>query len=583
MSLRESEALRRPARIRLSANTRPPDAARKSTVASLVIIGVLLFLVGYPIYLLFNMSLNVGDSAAIPAEELGLGNYAMLPDHLEWFFNSIIVALVSTTLATLAGCLLCWILYRTNVPGSKTLELLFTIPFPMGPLVGALAWSTLAAPPSGLLNQFIANLTGRDFDFLNAYSLQGIIFVSAIFEAPIAILMIGAAMQRMDPSLEEASMVLGSGTARTARKVTMPLMIPAVSSAAIFIFLSTLGEFAIPALLGPQAQFYTVTTAIYVLFHGYPANYALAAALGVTLTLLGGLILLVYSRFIKGRSFSVISGRTYRPRRSVRLGRAGGATLLAIEVAYAVIACVLPVGLIAFASMQSTHVLSWLPSDWTLANFKYVMFDLQTTRMAISNSLVLGVLTATVGVLIASTAAWIVHRTRARGRMVLEQVVMIPQTIPKLIFVVGLLWMLLTVPLHIYGTLAAVLLAYVIVFLPLGYRSMAGVVSQVDRSLEEAARVSGAGWMRASVTVNLPLLRPGLIAAWLLLFMISVREVTSSLFLSTAGTPILGPAIFNFWESGGLPRVSALVLVQAVVVCIALLLSRRFTDKNMSL
>jgi iron(III) transport system permease protein len=162
-------------------------------------------------------------------------------------------------------------------------------------------------------------------------------------------------------------------------------------------------------------------------------------------------------------------------------------------------------------------------------------------------------------------------------------VTMLPQAFPRLIFAFGFMWMVMSLPIHLYGTIYAVLLAYIIVFLPLAYRGMSGVVVQIDRSLEEAARVSGAHWRRMMRTVTLPLLRAGLLANWVLLFMISVREVSASLFLSGPGTQVLGPAIFSFWDSGGLPRVSALAVVQAAIILIALIVVRRLAGTKAGL
>ena len=209
-----------------------------------------------------------------------------------------------------------------------------------------------------------------------------------------------------------------------------------------------------------------------------------------------------------------------------------------------------------------------------------MMVDFPATRQAIINSLILGVGTGTIGVIFATFIAIATHRSRSDGRRLLEQVTMLPQAFPRLIFAFGFLWMILTLPVQLYGTLIAVLLAYVIVFLPLAYRGMSGVVVQIDKALEEAARVSGAHAARVAYTVTLPLLRPGLLATWALLFMVSVREISASLFLSGPSTQVLGPAIFSFWDSGGLPRVSALAVVQAVIILIALTVVRYMANRE---
>jgi iron(III) transport system permease protein len=528
---------------------------------------------GYPLFLLVANAFNVGDPQALPPTQFGIANFVELFNHLDWIANTLLVSVSATILAMAIGIVLAWILYRTTVPGQRVFEVLIAIPYPLGPLVGALAWSALGSPQEGLLNQLYTGLTGIQEPLFNIYSVPGIIFVMAIFEAPVAVLMVGAAMQHMDSALEESSTVFGAGKLRTAFRITLPLMLPAILSAALFLFTSMMGAFAIPTMLGTNARFYVATTAIYVMFQSYPPNYPLAAAIGVVLVVITALAVWASARILKKRTHAIIFGRNYRPRRLNMRGWTP--VLLAFQCAYVLVSLVLPLGVLLLASLQKSGGLSWMVSNWTLSNFHYVLIDFPTTRQAIGNSLLLGVGTGTLGVVVATTIAWMVHRSQSSGRRLLEQATMLPQAFPRLIFAFGFMWMVMSLPIHLYGTLYAVLLAYIIVFLPLAYRGMSGVVVQIDRSLEEAARISGAHWGRMMRTVTLPLLRAGLLANWVLLFMISVREVSASLFLSGPGTQVLGPAIFSFWDSGGLPRVSALAVVQAVIILVALVVVRR--------
>jgi iron(III) transport system permease protein len=536
---------------------------------------------GYPLFLLVTNAFNVGDPQALPAVEYGLGNFLELAGHLDWIRNTLIVATGGTILGVAIGVALAWVIHRTTMPGRRLFELLIAIPYPLGPLVGALAWSQLGSPRDGLINRLFIFLTGADFPLINIYTPLGIIFVEAIFEAPVAVLIIGAAMQRMDPALEECSSIFGAGKLKTAWKVTLPLMLPAILSAALFMFTSMIGSFAIPAMLGTSSRFYVATNAMYILLQGYPPNYPLAAALGLVLIAMTAVAVWLVQRVLRGRSFTVISGKNYRPR-LVDMGRWTW-LLFALACAYVALSLVLPLGTLLLASFQTSNSINFDPSVWTLRNYVYVAFDFPTTRQAIINSLILGVATGTFGVAFATFIAVATHRSRGSGRQLLEQVTMLPQAFPRLIFAVGFLWMILSLPFQIYGTLFAVLLAYVIVFLPLAYRGMSGVVVQIDKALEEAGRVSGASAARVARTITVPLLRSGLLATWALLFMVSVREISASLFLSGPGTQVLGPAIFSFWDSGGLPRVSALAIVQAVIILVALTIVRRLSNRDVKI
>jgi iron(III) transport system permease protein len=533
---------------------------------------------GYPFFLLVTSAFNVGDPQTLPAVEYGFDNFVSLSGHLDWIGNTLIVASGGTALGITIGVVLAWVIHRTAMPGRRLFELLIAIPYPLGPLVGALAWSQLGAPRDGLINRLFVYLTGAHFPLINVYSPLGIIFVEAIFEAPVAVLIIGAAMQRMDPALEECSSIFGSGKLRTAWKVTLPLMLPAVLSAALFMFTSMMGSFAIPTMLGASSRFYVATNAMYILLQGYPPNYPLAAALGLVLVAMTAVAVWLVQRVLRGRSYAVISGKNYRP----RLVNMGWLTwvLFAFASGYVLLSLILPMGTLLLASFQTSNSISFNFAEWTLRNYTYVMIDFPTTRQAIINSLILGVGTGTIGAVFATFIAIATHRSRGNGRQLLEQVTMLPQAFPRLIFAFGFLWMILTLPVQLYGTLVAVLLAYVIVFLPLAYRGMSGVVVQIDKALEEAARVNGANPARVAYTITLPLLRPGLLATWALLFMVSVREISASLFLSGPSTQVLGPAIFSFWDSGGLPRVSALAVVQAVIILIALTVVRYMANRD---
>lgn len=555
-----------------------PDTRVRPRAGVVLASALLAVALGYPTFLLITTAFNVGDPFDFPAREYGLEKFAEVGDHLHWLYNTFAMATSATVIALVCGIVLAWIIHRTTTPGAQVFELLIAIPYPLGPLVCALAWLELGAPQGGVINRLYRHLTGAEGALIDVTSLWGITFVLALSEIPVAVLMIGAAMQRMDPSLEECGSVFGASTFRTAARITIPLMAPAILSTALFLFTSMLGAFAIPTILGTNSQFYVATTAIFVLFQGYPPNYPLAAAIGLILVGVTCFAVWLNAYLLAGRSYTVISGKNYRPRR-IDMGRFT-IVLFAIVCVFVLLMLVLPIGILLFASLQHTSEINWAPGEWTLANYVFVLVDFPNTRQAIVNSITLGIVTGAIGIIFATVLVWLVQRGTGPGRGALEQLVMLPQAFPRLIFAFALLWTMLSLPVRIYGTFTAVLVTYLLVFLPLAYRSMSGVMVQIHPSLEEAARVSGAGWGRTMSRITLPLLRPGLVATWALVFMVSVREVSASVFLASSSIPVLGPAILSFWDSGGLPRVSALALVQAFIIFICMIVVRRLTHSD---
>ena len=520
----------------------------------------------YPLAFLVLMALNTGPPTAWPPEQYGLANFAGLAHSPAVLLNTLYVSLLASGMTMVFGCLLAWILSRTSVPGRGILEQLMGLPYYVTPLLGALAWAALGGPRSGLLNQLWYAMGGRA-PLVNVYSPLGIAWVMALFEGSVAFVMISAAMKSMDPALEESSQVLGAGKLQTAVRITLPLMTPAILGTAIFVFAEMLGSFSAAAILGMPDRFFVVTTAIWTLILRFPPDYPLAAAMGLSLFAIMAGLMYLYGRIVTAGSYATITGRAYRPR-ALKMGWMTW-LLFAVCVAYLVLAVVLPMATLGYVSLL--RFVTVIPKDvhWTLSNYQ-TAFEMAPVRSALGNSLLLGVATATIGALLMAVLSLIIYRTRMPGRQLLEYVVMFPQSVPRMVFGLGLLMAWVVMPVPVYGTLWLLLIAYLTVFLPLGVRTLSGVVLQIDRSLEESARVCGASWLYQVRTVTMPLLRPGLIAAWMLLFIASVREVGASVLLVGPRAKVLGPAILSSWESAGTQLTAAMALVQVLVVFAAL-------------
>lgn len=550
---------------------RPSEFGRLLSGQSLIgagVIGVVGLFVLYPIYYLLQASLDVGEPDVRPPTAYGFDNFEAQLRYADIMLNTLIVSSIATVMALVFGFLTAWILTRTNVPFRRTLEQLMAVPYYVTPLLGALAWSLLGAPESGFINQIWRGLGATD-PLIDISSPFGIAWVMALFEGSVAFVMFAAVMKSMDPSLEEASQVIGAGRWRTMLKVTLPLVLPGVMGAAIFVFAEMLGSFSAALVLGTPARFYVITTAIYQLVSQYPPKIPMAAAMGVSLFAVMFVMLWIYRRVTARRSYVTISGKAFRPRAM----DVGGLrwVLFGVCALYLFLSVVLPMGTLIFVSIQKLAV--GLPSadNFTLDHFRQAL-SLNAVRSAMSNSLLLGLMTATIGVALTGLLSWLILRSRLPGRGVLEYIVMFPQAVPRLVFAFGMMWAWLVFPIPIYGTFWVLLIAYLTVFLPLGVRTISSVIMQLDKSLDECGEVCGASWLYRMRTITMPLLKPGLLAAWLLIFIASVRELGASILLMGPGTKVLTPAIVEAWFATSSELTAAMALIQTVVVGAAMVI-----------
>ena len=537
-------------------------------LVSVLVGGAAAALVLYPIVFLIQAALSVGDPQARPPDAYGLDNFTSLPRYAHIFWNTVLVAVVATALAIVFGFVMGWILSRTNVPGRGMLEQLMALPYYVTPLMGALAWSLIGSPSGGFLNQ-VWRALGGEGHLIDVNTPYGIAWVMALFEGSVAFVMIGAVMKSMDPALEEASQVLGAGRVRTMLRITLPLVMPGVLGATIFVFAEMLGSFSAALVLGLPSRFYVVTTAMYQLVSQYPPRFPTAAAMGVCLFAVMFVMVYVYRRIVSSRSYVTITGKAYRPR-AMNVGRLRF-ILLGVCVGYLGVAVLLPLLTVVYASFQRLATAFPRADNFTLANYATAL-SLDAVRSALWNSLLLGLGTATIGVLLMGFLSWMIYRSRLPGVGAIEYLLMFPQAVPRLVFAFGMLWAWLIFPIPIYGTLWLLLIAYLTVFLPLGIRTISGVMLQIDRTLEESAQMCGASWGYRMRTVTMPLLRPGLVAAWLLLFIASVRELGASILLMGPKSKVITPAIVESWFSASTELTAAMAFLQTLAVAGALAL-----------
>jgi iron(III) transport system permease protein len=556
-----------------------PDARQRlrhfELIAMASMVGVTAFFVLYPVYYLLQAALDVGQADVRPPTAYGFDNFGRVLDYPNVLLNTLIVTFASTVMALVFGFVTAWILTRTNVPFKRTLDQLMTVPYYVTPLLGALAWSFLGAPESGFVNQVWRKI-GFEGALIDITSPMGIAWVMALFEGSVAYVMISAVMQSMDPALEEASQVMGAGRWRTMLKVTLPLVAPGVLGAAIFVFAEMLGSFSVALVLGTPARFYVITTAIYHFVSQYPPRIPLAAAMGVSLFAVMALMLWLYRYVTSRKSYVTVSGKAFRPR-VMDMGNLRW-MLFGIMALYVFLSAILPIATLLYASVQKLAVAFPAAANFTLDNFRQAL-GINAVRVAMWNSLVLAFVTATLGVLITGMLTWIILRSKLPGRGALEYLVMFPQAVPRLVFAFGMMWAWLVFPLPIYGTFWVLLIAYLTVFLPLGVRTISGVVMQLDRSLDECGQVCGATWFYRMRTITAPLLKPGLLAAWLLIFVASVRELGASILLMGSDSKVMTPAIVEAWFSSSSELTAAMALIQTAVIATVMIVFGLFTRR----
>jgi iron(III) transport system permease protein len=485
---------------------------------------------------------------------------AFLDPLLTTFALAVLSALICCAVASPMG----WLVSRTDMPFRRTVRLLVTASFVTPPFLGAIAWELLAAPNSGLLNQLFRDLTGADpgFHLLNIYSFGGLVFVISCYTFPYVFVLVANALDRTPGDLEDASAILGAGTWITARRITIPLALPALLAGALVAFLQAMTLFGSPAILAMPAGFHTITTKIWSLFQ-YPAKPELAAAASLPLLILTVILLRAQHMVLGRRSYSVVGAKNSEPR-IVRLGRY---RWLAFAVSMIVLMC--PVFLPYFALLNASfsnlasHIVTI--HNFTLKNFHFVFFELSVTTLAIKNTFILGIMAATLGTLIAVVIGYITARKAVKGHRALAFLATAPIAIPGIVLGVGLFFSYTRPPFVLYGTLWILLIGYITLAMPQAYQQVQSAFHAVHPELEDASRILGATRLRALWQITAPLLRTSVIATWCFIFVGVIRELSAAIMLFTSQTKVLSVLIYDLNESGDLAAIAVLGLLMLVL------------------
>jgi iron(III) transport system permease protein len=483
--------------------------------------------------------------------------------------NTVICGLGATAISCVLGLGLAWVVSRTDMPGRRWFEIFNLVPFFLSPYVGAISWIYLAAPYSGLLSRLLADTFGLPPDLIPIYGIGGAMWVLALFYTPYVYLFVIAPMRQMDPALEDAARVHGASFWTTQRLVTIPLLFPALFSAALIVFVTSAGLFDVPLALASPRGVRAMPTEIYQLVQ-YPSDLGRAAAFGVVAMAVTVLLTVLQRRYLDRRQFVTVTGKGYRPH-IIALRPGGRACALGFEIAYIGCAVALPVAALVMVSLSSIWTGTVSAAALTWRNFDYVLFDYSLTQQAVLNSLFLATVGATLGVSISALQAYYVNRSAGRRRVVIDAVLSLPLGIPGIILGLGFLILAIRTPL--YSTLAIILIAYVARFFPFATRTVAAMLTTINPELEQSARVSGASWLQTMRHVLAPLVMPAIVAAWLMLFVVFIRELGATILLYAQGTETISVALVILSErSTGF--VAALAVIQLMLLLIAFSLFR---------
>jgi iron(III) transport system permease protein len=508
-------------------------------------------------------------AAGVALPRFGLGPFFRIFTDPEFYIawrNTLIVSMSAAVIALTFGLIAAFLITRTDLPAKPVFEKLVILPLFISPFIGAIAWSGLGAPRVGLINRMFA-AAGLSLH-VNIYSLPGIALVLGLYLTPYVFLFTSGPLALLDGALEEASRLSGQGGAATLRRITLPMITPSILAAGLLVMVLAMENFGVLAVLGTPSGISFVPTEIYLKISYPPPDYSYATVVSLTLILATGAGLFGQRRLMGRRSYVAIGGRGYRPAH-LRLGRWWWPITTA-AVVFLLASVALPIGAMVLASFQSY----WAPrmSPFTLINYRDV-FSRGLFGHALENSLLLSLGGAVLATGLATTIAYVVQRTRAPGRGLLDLMSGVSIAVPGVVLGVALLWAWIRVPLPIYGTLWILLIAYVTRFISFGIRNISAALSQVSGELEAAARVSGASKAVAAMTITVPLVRHSVMSSWVIFVISFLKELNCSVLLYSFNSVVLPVLIFDAYLEGHYTQVAALATGVSVLVFVILTLA----------
>lgn len=554
-----------------------PQSFGMAQVILFLAIAILVIVVAFPVLLILfnafwvNGSFNFSSALDILKE----------PETYQALLNSLIIASCTTVGSTIVGTFFAWLVTRTDLPHKTFMKGMFLVPFMLPSFIGALAWKMLLSPNAGFINQFFIDHFGFSGPIFNIYTYYGISGVEIMYLFPFVFIQVCGALERMDPTLEESARISGAGLFTITRKITIPLVLPSILSGALLIMLYSMAHFGTVAVLGIENGIYNIPTLIYERIHQSGGSFdaiRTGTVLATVLVVTAAFIIWLQRKILGSGHYQIIGGKSFRPM-ELKL-RGLRYPLLIFCLAYIAFTILLPTAVIFLVGSLKTYGLSFALSNLSLDNYKFILFDYKVTRDAIFNSVTLGFTAAVITMFAGVMISYVIVKMKVRGKGILEFLGMLPFSVPGSVIALGVIlaWSG-QFGINLYNTVWIILVAYIARYMAFSLKANSAALEQVHDSLVEASRACGATMWQSLRDVVLPLVRPGMFAAFFLIFLPSLRELTVSIMLYAPTTRTIGVAIYTLNEDGETVMSAALAGIALIIIIIGQTIINHFTKK----
>ncbi|QEH47536.1 iron ABC transporter permease [Aggregatibacter actinomycetemcomitans] len=541
-------------------------------------IGILVIVVAVPVLLIFINSFwvdgqfNITDVVQILKQQ----------ETYEALLNSLFIASGVTIMSTCVGTFFAWLVTRTDLPYKGFMKVMFLVPFMLPSFIGALAWKMLLSPRAGYINRFFMDTLGFEEPVFNIYSYAGIMAVETMYLFPFVFIQVCGALERMDPTLEESARISCAGLFTITRKITIPLVMPSIVSGALLIMLYSMAHFGTVAVLGIENGIFNIPTLIYERIHQSAGSFdaiRTGTVLATVLVFTAAFIIWLQNKVLNRGRFQIIAGKSFRPV-EVKL-RGLRMPLLIICLLYIAFTIVLPTATIFLVGGLKTYGLPITWENLTMENYKFILSEWQLTKDAIRNSVSLGLAAAVITMFAGVMISYVIVKMRVRGKAILEFLGMLPFSVPGSVIALGVIlaWSG-KFGINLYNTVWIILIAYIARYMAFSLKANSAALEQVHDSLVEAARACGASMWQSLKDIVIPLVRPGMIAAFFLIFLPALRELTVSVMLYGPSTRTIGVAIYTLNEDGETVYSAALAGIALIIIVVGQTVIKRYAEKK---